>query len=132
MKWPCWSSASTVTAVPTMTTIRGRSGPRCRMCWRAPIMATQRSAPRRERSEEHTSELQSPCKLVCRLLLEKTNAYFHPLLHAEVVKHDFEQIRAIGAGSIVYAVHEQEAHCWPRDLERALRHTQQPGLNVYC
>src|SRR5256885_7765532 len=32
-----------------------------------------RSMPRREddRSEEHTSELQSPCNLVCRLLLEK-------------------------------------------------------------
>src|SRR5256885_12558097 len=30
------------------------------------------SAPRKqERSEEHTSELQSPCNLVCRLLLEK-------------------------------------------------------------
>src|SRR2546426_7744741 len=32
-----------------------------------------------ERSEEHTSELQSPCNLVCRLLLEKkkttTRAY---------------------------------------------------------
>src|SRR2546426_3325336 len=26
---------------------------------------------RRARSEEHTSELQSPCNLVCRLLLEK-------------------------------------------------------------
>src|SRR5256885_16691755 len=26
---------------------------------------------RRLRSEEHTSELQSPCNLVCRLLLEK-------------------------------------------------------------
>src|SRR6266446_4467075 len=26
---------------------------------------------RRTRSEEHTSELQSPCNLVCRLLLEK-------------------------------------------------------------
>src|SRR2546426_7542636 len=26
---------------------------------------------RRNRSEEHTSELQSPCNLVCRLLLEK-------------------------------------------------------------
>src|SRR5256885_12076632 len=26
---------------------------------------------RRRRSEEHTSELQSPCNLVCRLLLEK-------------------------------------------------------------
>src|ERR1039457_7293955 len=30
------------------------------------------------RSEEHTSELQSPCNLVCRLLLEKkTNATLH-------------------------------------------------------
>src|SRR5256885_5094901 len=26
-----------------------------------------------ERSEEHTSELQSPCNLVCRLLLEEKN-----------------------------------------------------------
>src|SRR5256885_12082720 len=26
------------------------------------------------RSEEHTSELQSPCNLVCRLLLEKKNS----------------------------------------------------------
>src|SRR2546426_11001244 len=33
------------------------------------------------RSEEHTSELQSPCNLVCRLLLEKKKCqaprYFH-------------------------------------------------------
>src|SRR2546426_6692637 len=29
------------------------------------------SAARATRSEEHTSELQSPCNLVCRLLLEK-------------------------------------------------------------
>src|SRR5438552_13396476 len=29
------------------------------------------SGPRAERSEEHTSELQSPDHLVCRLLLEK-------------------------------------------------------------
>src|SRR5256885_7460917 len=44
------------------------------------------------RSEEHTSELQSPCNLVCRLLLEKkkkynTNLYrtllsLIPMLHA--------------------------------------------------
>src|SRR2546426_2535573 len=27
--------------------------------------------PKQQRSEEHTSELQSPCNLVCRLLLEK-------------------------------------------------------------
>src|SRR5256885_12106801 len=30
-----------------------------------------RAAHRGLRSEEHTSELQSPCNLVCRLLLEK-------------------------------------------------------------
>src|SRR2546426_2165318 len=28
------------------------------------------------RSEEHTSELQSPCNLVCRLLLEKKKQHF--------------------------------------------------------
>src|SRR5256885_13058286 len=31
----------------------------------------QRFVEERRRSEEHTSELQSPCNLVCRLLLEK-------------------------------------------------------------
>src|SRR6266566_8404091 len=31
---------------------------------------------RRRRSEEHTSELQSPCNLVCRLLLEKKKKQF--------------------------------------------------------
>src|SRR5256885_7710064 len=29
------------------------------------------------RSEEHTSELQSPCNLVCRLLLEKKKQFAH-------------------------------------------------------
>src|SRR2546426_4901150 len=29
------------------------------------------------RSEEHTSELQSPCNLVCRLLLEKKKKHTH-------------------------------------------------------
>src|SRR5256885_5279484 len=32
---------------------------------------THNRAHRPNRSEEHTSELQSPCNLVCRLLLEK-------------------------------------------------------------
>src|SRR2546426_2345484 len=32
-----------------------------------------------DRSEEHTSELQSPCNLVCRLLLEKKKSC--PLVH---------------------------------------------------
>src|SRR5256885_4077470 len=32
-----------------------------------------------DRSEEHTSELQSPCNLVCRLLLEKKKQYTRPV-----------------------------------------------------
>src|SRR5690348_17726912 len=35
----------------------------------------QGEAPRERRSEEHTSELQSPVHLVCRLLLEKKNTH---------------------------------------------------------
>src|SRR2546426_9064519 len=34
-----------------------------------------------ERSEEHTSELQSPCNLVCRLLLEKKKRYISRRVH---------------------------------------------------
>src|SRR2546426_2037542 len=38
----------------------------------SPDMADAVNAPgKMPRSEEHTSELQSPCNLVCRLLLEK-------------------------------------------------------------
>src|SRR5256885_10821148 len=36
-----------------------------------PVGAGQRGREILRRSEEHTSELQSPCNLVCRLLLEK-------------------------------------------------------------
>src|SRR5205807_8268632 len=37
---------------------------------RSSITPRAPSTPLRDRSEEHTSELQSPCNLVCRLLLE--------------------------------------------------------------
>src|SRR2546426_7990697 len=37
-----------------------------RRWWRSPRLSASL-----KRSEEHTSELQSPCNLVCRLLLEK-------------------------------------------------------------
>src|SRR5256885_7543597 len=42
-----------------------------------------------ERSEEHTSELQSPCNLVCRLLLEKKKKQRTsvPANGASTVKH---------------------------------------------
>src|SRR2546426_7189757 len=40
-----------------------------------PPRAARNRAP--SRSEEHTSELQSPCNLVCRLLLEKKKKKTH-------------------------------------------------------
>src|SRR2546426_3510585 len=57
------------------------------VAWRSRPRRETRSAPswppapppssraRPSRSEEHTSELQSPCNLVCRLLLEKKKKY---------------------------------------------------------
>src|SRR5256885_12113224 len=39
------------------------------------------SAPR---SEEHTSELQSPCNLVCRLLLEKKKTHYTAPAHVRI------------------------------------------------
>src|SRR2546426_1918935 len=56
--------AACLAAKPTCSDRSCHSGkpPRC-------SISTSRTSG--ERSEEHTSELQSPCNLVCRLLLEK-------------------------------------------------------------
>src|SRR5256885_9794803 len=52
---PCLMPAESRSYPPA----RARHWNRCRIAWSS------------IRSEEHTSELQSPCNLVCRLLLEK-------------------------------------------------------------
>src|SRR5256885_8396011 len=59
------------TLFPYTTLFRSRRG-----CAHRPATAAGGGGPvprgdRDARSEEHTSELQSPCNLVCRLLLEK-------------------------------------------------------------
>src|SRR5256885_4841322 len=43
------------------------------------LYADERALRQILRSEEHTSELQSPCNLVCRLLLEKKKKYHQAL-----------------------------------------------------
>src|SRR5256885_13232028 len=48
----------------------------------APAASARPSKPQRNRSEEHTSELQSPCNLVCRLLLEKKKNHTQPHPHS--------------------------------------------------
>src|SRR5947208_4483269 len=65
------------TLFPYTTLFRSRSPSRC-ACRSSRTAAARRAhrrlshrARRRARSEEHTSELQSPDHLVCRLLLEK-------------------------------------------------------------
>src|SRR5256885_3721668 len=42
----------------------------------AVLFTTDANIKVKSRSEEHTSELQSPCNLVCRLLLEKKKTNF--------------------------------------------------------
>src|SRR5207244_11615740 len=53
-----------------------RAPPRPARAWLRAALAKPR--PGRPRSEEHTSELQSPDHLVCRLLLEKKKSTISP------------------------------------------------------
>src|SRR5690348_17523288 len=61
------------TLFPYTTLFRSSRRSRCRRAPRAGGTGRAPAIPRRprRRSEEHTSELQSPVHLVCRLLLEK-------------------------------------------------------------
>src|SRR5256885_12143419 len=70
------------TLFPYTTLFRSTGLTTCKMCWRTsgvrlfPAKLAGKcwswtTTRRTIRSEEHTSELQSPCNLVCRLLLEK-------------------------------------------------------------
>src|SRR5256885_7019142 len=50
----------------------------CRFCLEAEDFQLIQKQQSVDRSEEHTSELQSPCNLVCRLLLEKKKVNLQP------------------------------------------------------
>src|SRR5256885_10005175 len=59
-------SSATKACMPSPVTPRVASPPQA-----TATASVHKSLLERRRSEEHTSELQSPCNLVCRLLLEK-------------------------------------------------------------
>src|SRR5256885_4424326 len=62
------------TLFPYTTLFRSRNGATDNCVTMIAVIAEMAFAARKAaRSEEHTSELQSPCNLVCRLLLEKKN-----------------------------------------------------------
>src|SRR2546426_6111464 len=76
------------TLFPYTTLFRSlqRLQPDAHACHRAVVIGAlhvdrprETSFPLGDRSEEHTSELQSPCNLVCRLLLEKKKKTLSPL-----------------------------------------------------
>src|SRR2546426_9309563 len=68
-----------MTAKPTSLPDTGSNRSLCWLCRNtSPVPSSNKyrpwnsfQRPKYVRSEEHTSELQSPCNLVCRLLLEK-------------------------------------------------------------
>src|SRR5256885_771345 len=64
---------------------------------------------RTERSEEHTSELQSPCNLVCRLLLEKKkntvgrgDAGIKSAIQGSNVPNPYEAVPSFVSGAMVF------------------------------
>src|SRR5207244_13379508 len=67
------STSAAATAGPPMSSLRRRcaSTRTCSRILATTLQTRTRQSLRPSRSEEHTSELQSPDHLVCRLLLEK-------------------------------------------------------------
>src|SRR5690348_5695279 len=83
-----------------------------------PLRAPRRAPPRSRRpsapvpplrlpreSEEHTSELQSPVQLVCRLLLEKNNRDSDNLYHIRCFAMRVEQCASVGRLSLLRLFH---------------------------
>src|SRR5256885_3195620 len=85
---------------------------RCRPCTES-IRNTEHP-----RSEEHTSELQSPCNLVCRLLLEKKNIQVlqveHGILKPCLAEYALEEL---------FKVKSSFGSAWHFDDQQGLMHT---------
>src|SRR5256885_1951244 len=60
----------------------------------------------RARSEEHTSELQSPCNLVCRLLLEKKKTNINCTTPVTVSATDTVNTVLISELRAVFSIHQ--------------------------
>src|SRR5256885_5256560 len=83
-------------------------------------------APGNEESEEHTSELQSPCNLVCRLLLEKKKPHIASHVAKESTGRDHRLTTTLGqAGGTLdrsaRAVYRNSACAVHVSLQRTMR-----------
>src|SRR5256885_3401632 len=89
---------------------------------RAPMVDARPSSPSyrsaiASRSEEHTSELQSPCNLVCRLLLEKKNN--RGVSYCRQALHGLDVPESSVFHSICFATHGMLLEHAPRGPHRA-------------
>src|SRR5256885_11707833 len=78
------------------------------------------------RSEEHTSELQSPCNLVCRLLLEKkkNNTPVHNLVLNNVVQPTrINELDILGSGAQLDEHDVDNRHPPRRIIPASTRHS---------
>src|SRR6266705_755059 len=70
----------------------------------------------RSRSEEHTSELQSPYDLVCRLLLEKKKKTGDPVLSGNMIPREISMNQVLPSGHLQERVlirHNDYDQCFP-------------------
>src|ERR1039457_3985827 len=73
------------------------------------------------RSEEHTSELQSPCNLVCRLLLEKIELEGRRVDRTQRAAGDVRDVRARGARRVCSTPRPRPARTeWPDPITRSV------------
>src|SRR6266705_1294210 len=70
----------------------------------------------RSRSEEHTSELQSPYELVCRLLLEKKKKKFSSRIDDSKNKKNVRKDRRASCAENSSAKNSSGRSAWCRDL----------------
>ena len=85
----------------------------------------------RSRSEEHTSELQSPCNLVCRLLLEKTRRCFAEYGYDKATVRRLEQAIGMSRGAIFHHFRDKDALFFAlarEDTERMAAVASREGL----
>src|SRR5205807_4651815 len=83
------------------------------------------------RSEEHTSELQSPCNLVCRLLLEKKKSHRSPgqLVLCEMLRYE---LLAIGLPIPVHDERRLVFSSLSRNYPGSPTIAYNPNLVTYC
>src|SRR5258708_26573306 len=86
-------------ALPISLALPARRPPEIRRRTGCLTMRSGRAFPLITRSEEHTSELQSPDHLVCRLLLEKKNNKYHTLSAGQFIASHFHSQIVTASGS---------------------------------